>query len=224
MVAPVTRTPFDAAAPDSGHTPVMLDETLTNLAIVPGGRYIDATFGGGGHARAILEQSSPDGQLLAFDADPAAVDRASALRNAYPERFSIVHANFALLEDIAREHGFDQVDGILFDLGLSSFQFDERERGFSLHSETRLDMRLDPSAEGTTAWEIVNEWPPEQIADVLFEFGDERRSRRIARVIADRRETKPIETNSELAEIVQSAVGGRRGARVHPATKSFQAI
>ncbi len=202
----------------------MLNETIDLLAIKPGGRYIDATFGGGGHSRAILDASAPDGTLLALDADPAAIERSSGLVRDFKERLTIVQANFARLADVAADHEFDQVNGILFDLGLSSFQFDQHERGFSMHADVRLDMRLDPDAEGPTAWEIVNEWPPEQIADVIYQFGEERRSRRVARVIADRRVESPISTNAELAEIVQAAVGGRRGARIHPATKTFQAL
>jgi 16S rRNA (cytosine1402-N4)-methyltransferase len=224
VVIAVPRQSLESGTPESGHIPVLLDETLTSLAIRPGGRYIDATFGGGGHSRQILEQSAPDGRILALDADPAAIERAAALSGEYGDRLTVVHSNFSQLGDVAMANGFDRVNGILFDLGLSSFQFDERERGFSMHSETRLDMRLDTSSEGLTAWDIVNQWSPDDVANVLFEYGDERRSRRIARVIADRREQRPIETNLELAEIIQTAVGGRKGARIHPATKSFQAI
>jgi 16S rRNA (cytosine1402-N4)-methyltransferase len=207
-----------------GHLPVLLTEAIEYLGIRPGGRYVDATFGGGGHARAILDASAPDGSLLALDADPAAIERAGPLLDEFPERFRIAQANFANLADTARTFGFEQVDGILFDLGLSSFQFDEQERGFSLHSEAKLDMRLDPGAEGPTAWEIVNEWDQDQIADVIYQFGEERRSRRIARAIVNRRGEQPIETNAELAGIVEAALGGRKGARIHPATTTFQAI
>lgn len=207
-----------------GHMPVMLGETIEHLVVQSNGRYIDATFGGGGHSRAILDASSPDGMLLAIEADPAAVDRAEPLREMFGERFQIVQGNFEAIDKIARESEFDPVDGILFDLGLSSFQLDERERGFSLHADSPLDMRLDPNATGPTARDIVNEWAQEEIADIIFQFGEERRSRRIARAIAERRESAPIETNAELAAIVERAVGGRRGARIHPATKTFQAI
>jgi 16S rRNA (cytosine1402-N4)-methyltransferase len=208
----------------SGHVPVLLDEVVEHLAVRPGGRYIDATFGGGGHTRAILDRSSPDGVVLALDADPAAIERAQQLQEEFPDRLRIIHANFARIREIAEENQFEQPDGILLDLGLSSFQFDEHERGFSLHADVRLDMRLDPTAEGPTAWEIVNEWPANDIADVIYQYGEERRSRRIARVIESRREAKAIDTNRDLAEIVQSALGGRRGARIHPATKTFQGI
>jgi 16S rRNA (cytosine1402-N4)-methyltransferase len=207
-----------------GHVPVMLNETIELLDVKPGGRYIDATFGGGGHSRAILDRSAPAGQLLALDADPAAVERGRSLVRESSARLTVVHANFAVVLDVAREHGFEQINGILFDLGLSSFQFDEHERGFSLHADVRLDMRLDPTSEGPTAWEIVNEWPQDQIANVIYRYGEERRSRRIARAIVDRRDQDPIETNAELAGIVESALGGQRGARIHPATKTFQAI
>jgi 16S rRNA (cytosine1402-N4)-methyltransferase len=224
VVATVAAQGPDPVRTDAGHLPIMLEVTIEYLAVRPGGRYIDATFGGGGHSRAILEASSPDGELLVLDADPAAIARAHQLQKSFPARMRVAHANFANLAEVAQETGFKPVDGILFDLGLSSYQFDERERGFSLHSNARLDMRLDPTSGGLTAWEIVNEWPSQQIADVLFQFGDEHRSRRIARAIADRRTGPPIETNQELAELVQAALGGRKGARVHPATKTFQAI
>jgi 16S rRNA (cytosine1402-N4)-methyltransferase len=223
-VVAVTHLNPETGRSDSGHVPVLFDETIDLLAISAGGRYIDATFGGGGHSRAILEQSAPDGVLLALDADPAAVERSRQLRQEFAGRLTVVHANFARLRAVGPLNGFDQVNGILFDLGLSSFQFDEHDRGFSIHSDARLDMRLDPEAEVPTAWNIVNEWEPEQIADVIYQYGEERRSRHIARVIADRRKSNPIETNRELAEIVQSALGGRRGARIHPATRTFQAI
>lgn len=220
----MTRPRPEASVSNPGHQPVLLDETISYLAVEPGGRYIDATYGGGGHSRALLERSSPEGMVLALDADPAAIERAEPLEANYPGRIRAVHGNFRQLAELAELHDFQQVDGVLFDLGLSSFQFDEHDRGFSIHSESRLDMRLDPTSDGPTAWEIVNEWPTEQIADVIFQYGDERRSRKIARVIADRRAIEPIETGARLAEIVQSAVGGRRGARIHPATKTFQAI
>jgi 16S rRNA (cytosine1402-N4)-methyltransferase len=223
-VVTVTWQNPETGVSNPGHVPVMLNETIELLDVKPGGRYIDATFGGGGHSRAILERCAPQGELLALDADPAAVERGCSMAREFPTRLAVIHANFAFVRDVAREHGFEKVNGILFDLGLSSFQFDEHERGFSLHADVRLDMRLDPTAEGPTAWEIVNEWPQDQIANVIYQYGEERRSRRIARAIVDRRDQNPIETNAELAAIVESALGGRRGARIHPATKTFQAI
>jgi 16S rRNA (cytosine1402-N4)-methyltransferase len=210
--------------PEPGHVPVLLDATLDLLKVKPGGRYIDATFGGGGHAREMLERSAPNGTVLALDADPAAVRRAGPLLETYPDRLTVRHANFRDIADEAHRAGISPVDGVLFDLGLSSYQFDERERGFSLHSDSRLDMRLNPDERGPTAWDIVNTWPEEELASVIYRYGEETRSRRIAREIVRRREESPVETNAELAEIVQRALGGRRGARIHPATRTFQGI
>lgn len=224
MVVAVTGK--DAGSPDSGrdHIAVLLGEVIEHLAVRPGGRYVDATFGGGGHTRAVLEASAPDGSLLALDADPAAIARSEGIQRDVGDRFIIRQGNFRHLTQIARETGFDEVDGVLFDLGLSSFQFDVRERGFSLHSETPLDMRLDPEAGGPTAWDIVNTWDESEIANVIFQYGEERRSRRIARAIANQRQRQPIQSNAELAQIVERALGGRRGARIHPATRTLQAI
>lgn len=217
----VTNIGPDTGPDKSGHASVLLTETVELLDVSPGGRYIDCTFGGGGHSREVLRRSSPDGQVLAFDADPAAKSRAAIVQSEFPGRLTLVQANFAQLAEVARSKSFVDVDGIMFDLGLSSFQFDEHDRGFSIHSDARLDMRLDPDADGPTAWDIVNTWEADDIANVIFQYGDERRSRKIARFIVDRR---PIETNLELASVVEAAVGGRRGARIHPATKTFQAI
>lgn len=224
MVAIVTGRDAGAPRDDQGHIPVLLTEVIEHLAVKPGGRYVDATFGGGGHAEAILRESGPDGWLLAIDADPAAQARAERVARVFGDRFSFRRGNFRDLADIAPDAGFDAVDGVLFDLGLSSFQFDERDRGFSLYSETPLDMRLDPNAPGPTAWDIVNSWDEADIADVIFRYGEERRSRRIARAIVNRRAEEPIQNNAELASIVERALGGRRGARIHPATRTLQGI
>jgi 16S rRNA (cytosine1402-N4)-methyltransferase len=204
----------------SGHTPVLLKETLELLAPRPGGRYIDATLGGGGHAEAILEASHPDGRLLGLDADPRANARVRERLAPYGDRVTLVHANFWELANVARAHGFDQVDGILFDLGVSSYHFDEAEAGFSFRLEGPLDMRLDPT-QGLTAADIVNTLDEEALADILYRYGDERRSRRIARAIVANR---PIHTTTDLAEIIVQAVGRRPGARLHPATRTFQAL
>lgn len=217
----VRKPGFDTGSTNSGHVSVLLTETIDLLDVRPGGRYIDCTFGGGGHCREVLRSSSPAGQVLALDADPAALLRATELQDEYPGRLTLIQANFARLGDVAREYGFVDVDGIMFDLGLSSFQFNEHDRGFSLHADVRLDMRLDPNADGPTAWDIINCWDGDDIADVIYQFGEERRSRKIARFIVDRR---PIETNQELASVVEAAMGGRRGARIHPATRTFQAL
>ena len=224
MVATVSEPGMNPTPHEQGHRPVLLDEAIELLNVRPGGRYIDATFGGGGHTVGILEHSAPGGRVLALDADPAAVERGRPLVQSHSDRLNIVQANFAEIAQVVRRHGFDPVDGILFDIGLSSFQLDDHARGFSLHADVRLDMRLDPMSDLPNAWQIVNEWPADDIADVIYRYGEERGSRRIARAIETRRRNQSIDTNRELAELVQSALGGRRGSRIHPATRTFQAL
>jgi len=202
------------------HIPVLLDETLQILAPHSGGRYIDATLGGGGHARAILEASAPEGKLLGLDADPRAIHRIRQALGPYAHRAAIVQANFRHIAEIARQHDFTQVDGILFDLGVSSFHLDEADQGFSFSKEGPLDMRMDPST-GPSAAEIVNTLAPDDLADILYRYGEERRSRRIARTIVANR---PITTTTQLADVIVRAVGRRPGARRHPATRTFQAL
>jgi 16S rRNA (cytosine1402-N4)-methyltransferase len=201
-----------------GHIPVLYQEVLTGLQIKPGGRYIDATVGGGGHASGILVASAPDGDLLGIDADPMAVALAGERLAESGKRVALVQGNFADLEGIALEHGFCPVDGILLDLGLSSLQLEAEGRGFSFQLDGPLDMRFDPS-QTTTAADLVNGLSVEELADILFRYGEEPRSRRIARAIVAGR---PIHTTGELAALVERAVGRRR--RLHPATRTFQAL
>ncbi len=202
------------------HIPVLLQEVLDVLAPHPGGAYIDATLGGGGHAEAILQASSPDGRLLGLDADPRAIQRVRARLAPFGHRAVLVQANFRHLATVARAQGFSQVDGILFDLGVSSYHFDEADQGFSFRKEGPLDMRLDPT-QGPSAADIVNTLDADDLADILYRYGEERRSRRIARAIVAHR---PITTTTQLAEIVVRAIGRRPGARLHPATRTFQAL
>lgn len=176
---------------------------------------MDATVGGGGHARGLLESSSPDGRLLGVDADPMAISLARHSLAKYGERAILVNGNFADLKEIAARHGFCPVDGILMDLGLSSSQLEQAERGFSFQLEGPLDMRFNPKR-GRTAADLVNTLPEDQLADILRRYGEEPRARRIARAIVAHR---PICTTTELAEIVQRAVARRR--RIHPATRAF---
>ena len=211
----------------SQHVPVLLKETLQALAVRPGGRYIDGTLGGGGHAIEILRASAPDGMLLALDADAAAVARAS--RWLEPEgssaRVVLVHSSFADLGRVAREHGFGAVDGIVFDLGLSSDQLADETRGFSFTS-IGLDMRFDPTS-GQSASSLVNELSAQELADLLYRNGEERASRRIARAIVAAR---PIESARQLADVVAQVMGprpssgGGRRSKIHPATRTFQAL
>ena len=222
--APVANTPSSSAP---GHRPVLLADVIAALQPRPGGRckYLDGTFGGGGHTRALLASSAPDGIVLALDADPAAVDRAFALRQdpAIGERLIPVHANFADLATVAQDRGVAPLDGILLDLGLSSFQLDQPERGFAFRHEGPLDMRFDPE-QGAPASDLVNTLPERELADLIWRYGEEPGSRRIARAIARERELTPIETTTRLAAIVAGALGGRRGRETHPATRTFQAL
>jgi len=211
--------------PTGGHQPVLLAETLGFLAPRPGGRYLDGTFGGGGHTRAILDASAPDGAVLAHDADPEAMVRAEALR-AEPgigPRLVAIQTNFERLADTAVATGFAPLDGVLLDLGLSSFQLDQSTRGFAFRFDGPLDMRFDPAA-GRPAADLVNELPARELADLLFRYGEEPRARRIAAAIVRERERAPIATTARLARIVSDAVGGRRGSDTHPATRTFQAL
>lgn len=212
-------------AQTSGHKPVLLSETIELLAPKAGGTYLDGTFGGGGHSRAILEASGPDGRVLALDADPDAIARAEALQREpeFGHRLMFVHANFASLADVAKAHDFAPLDGILLDLGLSSFQLDQRERGFAFRFDAPLDMRFDPTT-GTPASDLVNDASEQEIARILFEYGEEPKSRRIARAICRERDKAPILTTTQLAKVVSDAVGGRRGSDTHPATRTFQAL
>jgi 16S rRNA (cytosine1402-N4)-methyltransferase len=203
----------------------MLEEAVAALSPRPGGRYLDGTFGGGGHARALLDASAPDGVVLALDLDPAAIARAHAMRSepGVGARLIPVQASFADLAAIARREGLAPLDGTLLDLGLSSFQLDEPERGFAFRHEGPLDMRFDPTR-GVPASELVNTLPERDLADLIWRYGEEPGSRRIARAIAREREREPIMTTTRLAEIVSRALGGRRGRDIHPATRTFQAL
>jgi 16S rRNA (cytosine1402-N4)-methyltransferase len=200
------------------HIPVLYQEILQGLQVKPDGRYIDGTLGGGGHAVGILEKSSPTGQLLGIDADPMAIAAAAERLAEYGPRGTLVNANFAQLVEIASQYGLCPADGILLDLGLSSLQLASGERGFSFQLEGPLDMRFDPH-QGKSASELVNELPTTELADILHRYGEERRAQRIARAIVAAR---PIHTTCQLAEIVARAVG-RRG-KIHPATRTFQAL
>ena len=207
-----------------GHVTVLLREAVDALQPRPGGIYIDGTFGGGGHSSLLLEAVGGEATLFAIDADPAAIDRARMLAASPLGRGVIpVHANFRDLGLIARERGIAQVDGILLDLGLSSFQLDEAERGFAFRFEGPLDMRFDPT-QGQSAADLVNTLEAEDLARIFWRYGEESRSRQIARAIVDRRATAPITTTTDLAALVEKAVGGRRGKAIHPATKTFQAL
>ncbi len=204
-------------ADETPHKPVLAQEVLQALAPHAGGRYIDGTLGAGGHAAQILETSSPDGRLLGLDRDPEAQSVARARLDKFGSRAILVRANFNQLASIASAHGLVPADGILLDLGLSSMQLSNRARGFSFESDS-LDMRMDLT-DRTTAEDLVNDLPEEELANLIFHFGEERFSRRIARRIV---QARPIHSARELADVIERAVG--RHGRRHPATRTFQAL
>ena len=201
------------------HIPVLVDEAIGALKVQPGGRYIDCTVGAGGHAAAILERSQPGGQLLGIDADPKAIAFARSGFQTYGDSVLFVNDNFSNLESICYRLDFVPVYGILFDLGLASFQIDTARRGFSFQQDAPLDMRVNPGYDLTAA-DIVNSYSEAELSNLLRNYGEEPFSSRIARAIVHAR---PLETTLELAQVVEGAVGGRRG-KIHPATRTFQAL
>jgi 16S rRNA (cytosine1402-N4)-methyltransferase len=203
-----------------GHVPVLLVETIAGLALKPGAICVDGTLGGGGHAEALLEATTPSGRLLGLDADPAAIERCRDRLARFGERAVLRQGSFRRLAEIAAEVGVPAVDAVLLDLGISSFQLTESERGFSFLADGPLDMRIDP-ASPLTAAEIVNSWPQEALADLIFRYGEEPRSRRVAAAII---RARPLNTTGELAEVVSRTLGGKQGKRTHPATQVFQAL
>jgi len=215
------------------HVPVLLGEALDALALRPSGTYVDCTAGGGGHSSEIASRLGPGGRLVSLDRDPSAVAAATARIGATladrPESerpaWSVVHTPFSGFESALRGAGIEPgtVDGVLADLGVSSPQLDRPERGFSFGSDGPLDMRMDPTS-GPTAAELLATMDEVEIADAIYRLADERGSRRIARAIVKARAEAPLSTTSELAALVSRAVGGRKGSRIHPATKTFQAL
>lgn len=205
-----------AAAP---HTPVLLQPIVELLNVRPGGRFVDATLGAGGHAEAILEKSSPGGSLLGIDADPVAIEIASRRLARFGSAAILVNGNFRDLEEICLARGFLPLDGILLDLGMSSMQLDDETRGFSFRFDAPLDMRFG-SAQSQTAADILNSIPEKDLAEILWKYGEEKHSRAIARRIVAGR---PIRSTAELVRIIEHVPGMPRG-RIHPATRTFQAI
>jgi 16S rRNA (cytosine1402-N4)-methyltransferase len=215
------------AAPLGGrgapHRPVLLEETLKFLAPERGGLFIDCTVGLGGHSEAILK-SSGETRVLGMDLDPAALEYARDRLSVFGERFRAFQSNFRALREALQAADEREPNGILVDLGVSSMQFDSPERGFSFRFEAPLDMRMDPTT-GATATDLLQQLPESEIARIIFEYGEERHSRRIARRIVERREQgKPITTTTELADLVRLAIGGNQRHQIHPATRTFQAL
>lgn len=201
------------------HTPVLVDEVLELLQVKPGGLYIDCTLGEGGHSLAILTAAA-DARLLGIDLDTNALAAARKRLSAYSDNTVFAQGNFADLESISKRHGHVGADGVLLDLGLSSLQVDTGSRGFSFRQEARLDMRFDPTQE-FTADQVVNEYEEVALADIIYRMGEEPKSRRVARSIV---RSRPIATTTELADVVANAVGRSGRSRIHPATRTFQAI
>ena len=200
------------------HSPALIREVHDFLSLIPGDRWIDATVGDGGHATALLEATAPNGEMLGIDADPESLERARGRLQPFGNRVNLVNDNFANLERIVQQHKFHPITAILLDLGLSSYQLDDASRGFSFR-DASLDMRMDPNQQLTASY-IVNTYSEEELRRVIATYGEEPQARRIARAIVRYR---PIYTAQELARVIESMVP-RRGRRIHPATRSFQAL
>ncbi|MEP7269991.1 MAG: 16S rRNA (cytosine(1402)-N(4))-methyltransferase RsmH [Acidobacteriota bacterium] len=205
------------------HRPVMLSEVLSTLKASEGGTFVDATLGMGGHSEGIL-QASPDSRVIGFDRDSAAIELAKARLAPFGHRFSAIHTDYRQLGEVLDRLSIPSVDGILADLGVSSWQLDSPDRGFSFRFGTEpLDMRMDQS-EGQTAADLVNRLSEGQLADIIWQFGEERGARRIARRLVNARAQTPVKTTGELADIVVRALNQKGHWRIHPATRTFQAL
>ncbi|KXI61743.1 UNVERIFIED_CONTAM: ribosomal RNA small subunit methyltransferase H [Bacillus cereus] len=206
------------------HVTVLLKETVDGLDIKPGGTYVDCTLGGGGHSSYLLSQLTEGGRLIAFDQDEIAIQNAKEKFSSYGEQFITVRSNFRYLSEKLQELGITEVDGILFDLGVSSPQLDTPERGFSYHHDAPLDMRMDQDAP-LTAYDVVNSWSYEQLVRIFFQYGEEKFSKQIARKIEAYRENKAIETTGKLVELIKEGIPApARRTGGHPAKRVFQAI
>lgn len=201
---------------DGPHVPVLLNEVLAALSPVGGSRIVDGTFGAGGYSRALLEAGA---QVIGIDRDPGVASHVAALKADFPDRFTFVAGTFSELDSLVAAHG--PIDGVVLDIGVSSMQLDQAERGFSFMRDGPLDMRMSQS--GQSAADLVNGLEQDDLANLLFAFGEERKSRRIAQFIVAARQSAPIETTLELARIIEKAIG-RKPGDAHPATRSFQAL
>jgi 16S rRNA (cytosine1402-N4)-methyltransferase len=204
----------------SAHVPVLLNEVVEALRPTGGERYLDGTFGAGGYTRALLDKA--DCQVIALDRDPDAIAAGQALAERHPSRLLLIEGRFGDMAELLEAEGVREVDGVTLDLGVSSMQFDRPERGFSFRASGPLDMRMEKR--GASAADLVNEADEAELADIFWRYGEERRSRRVARAIVEQRKQKPIETTGELAEIVRRAVGPSAKDESDPATRVFQAL
>jgi 16S rRNA (cytosine1402-N4)-methyltransferase len=202
------------------HTPVLLEEVLHYLNPQSGGHFIDVTLGAGGHAAAILERTAPDGRLLAIDQDAEALALARERLATHESRTVFVQANFSEIADVAASEGFPEADGVLADLGVSSMMLDQAERGFSFQSDGPLDMRMDQRQE-LTASDIVNHTKERELADIIYQLGEERRSRPLARAIV---RSRPHHSTHDLVRAIESVSGKPRYGQIHPATRTFMAL
>jgi 16S rRNA (cytosine1402-N4)-methyltransferase len=205
----------------SAHVPVMMNEVLHALGPQDGEVYVDGTFGAGGYSRAFLE--SADCTVIAIDQDPRAEDRAAKLSEDFGSRFIFVHGRFGDALEIVNKAGFEKVDGFVLDVGVSSMQIDRPERGFSFRENGPLDMRMDTAANDVTAEKLVAMLPEEQLANIIYQYGEERLSRRVARKIVEARKSETIDTTAKLAEIVRAVVPRSKDG-IDPATRTFQAL
>ncbi|WP_088043903.1 16S rRNA (cytosine(1402)-N(4))-methyltransferase RsmH [Bacillus sp. EAC] len=206
------------------HITVLLKETVDSLNINENGTYVDCTLGGGGHSEYLLSQLSPNGKLIAFDQDETAIRHAKERLMQYENQLTIVKSNFKNIKEELHKLGIQEVDGILFDLGVSSPQLDVAERGFSFHQDAPLDMRMNQE-QSLSAFEVVNDWPYEKLVKIFFRYGEEKFSKQVARKIEEVRAKKPIETTGELVEIIKDAIpAAARRTGGHPAKRVFQAI
>lgn len=206
------------------HTTVLLKETVDGLAVRPDGIYVDCTLGGAGHSEYLVKQLNEQGKLICFDQDMTAIENAKVKLAPYLEQVTFVHANFRYLKTELANIGIDKVDGILYDLGVSSPQLDTPERGFSYNYDAPLDMRMDQTSE-LTAYHVVNEWAYEKLVKIFFRYGEEKFSKQIARKIEQARESAPIETTFQLVELIKAGIpAAARRTGGHPAKRIFQAI
>ena len=205
----------------SYHTPVLHEEVLTCLITTAGGVYVDATLGGGGHAESILQRLNPTGMLVGLDADPDAIQFATSRLSSYQGRAVLFHSNFRDISAALKQRGIEHVSGILFDLGVSSYQLDEPSRGFSFRTDDRLDMRMDRT-QALDARTIVNQYEERELSDILWMYGEERASRRVARAIVHHRTRSPLQTTGELTALVKGIVGER--FLVKSLARVFQAL